>query len=77
MAATGANARDVQESIFILVLFIDGAHERSGRWQHLINEDENGLLGRKLDALANNIDELANGEVGRHQVLLLIDGRDV
>lgn len=59
------------------MLLVDGAHERGGRRQHLVDEDEDGLLGGKLDALADDIDELADGQVGRHQVFLLVDGRDV
>jgi len=68
------NLRDVQEPVLILVLFVDRAHECSGGWQDLIDEDEDGLLWRKLDALADDVDELAYGEVGRHEVLLLVDG---
>jgi hypothetical protein len=48
------------------MFFIDTAHERGGWWQDLIDEDEDGLLGRELDALANDIDELANSKVRRH-----------
>jgi hypothetical protein len=59
------------------MLLIDAAHER-GRWrQNLIDEDKDGLLRAQLDALADHVDELADGEVGRHQVLLLVDGRNV
>ena len=63
--------------IFILMLLINRAHESSSRWQDLIDEDEDRFLGGQLDALANYVDELTNGQVGWHQVLLLIDGRDV
>lgn len=59
------------------MLFIDATHERSCRGQDLVDEDENGLLRRELDALADNVDELADGEVCRYQVLLLVDGGDV
>ena len=59
------------------MLLIDRAHERSGRRQHLVNEDEDGLLRAELDALADNVDELADGEICRHEVLLLIDGRNI
>ena len=59
------------------MLFVYRAHERSCRRQDLIDEDEDGLLGRQLDALADNVDELADSEVGGNQVFLLIDGRDV
>lgn len=69
--------RDVQEAILILVLLIDTAHQRSRRRQHLIHEDEDGLLGAQLDALADHVDELADREVRGHQVLLLVDGGDV
>ena len=69
--------RDVEEAIFVLMFLIDGTHESSSWWQDLIDEDEDGLLGRKLDAFADHIDELAHCEIGRHQVLLLIDGRDI
>ena len=70
-------AHDVKKPILVLVLLVDRAHQRSGRWQDLIDEDEDGLLGRKLDALADDVDELADGQIGGDQVLLLVDGRDV
>lgn len=63
--------------ILILVLLVDAAHERSGGRQNLIDEDEDGLLRGELDSLADNIDELTDCEVGRHQVLLLVDRSDV
>jgi len=58
-----AGIGDVQETILILVFLIDRAHQRSGRWQDLIDEDEDGLLGGELDALADYVDELTDGEV--------------
>jgi len=72
-----AGVGDVKESILILMLLVNRTHERGGRWQDLIDEDEDGLLGRQLDALADDIDELAYGEIGGHQVLLFIDRCDV
>lgn len=59
------------------MLFVDGAHERCRRRQHLIDEDEDGLLRGKLDPLADDVDELAYGEVCRDEIFLLVDGRDV
>ena len=59
------------------MLLIDGAHERSCRWQDLIDEDKDGFLGRELDALADNIDKLTDGEIGGYQVLFLVDGSNV
>ena len=73
----GVNLRDVQEAVFILVLLIDAAHEGRSRRQDLINEDEDGLFGAELDALANYIDELANSEICGDEVFLLVDGSDV
>ena len=69
--------RDVKESVLVLVLLVDAAHQRGGRGQHLVDEDEDGLFRRQLDALADHVDELADGEVGGDQVLLLIDGGNV
>ncbi len=63
--------------ILIFVLFINAAHQRSRRRQDLIDEDEDGLLWRQLDALAYNVDKLAYGEIGGYQVLLFIDRCDV
>ncbi len=59
------------------MLLINRAHQRSGRWEDLIDEDEDGLLWAQLDALADDIDELSDGQIGGHQVLLLVDGGDV
>lgn len=63
--------------VLILVLLIDAAHQRGRRRQDLVNEDEDGLLRGELDPLADDVDELADGEVCWYQVLLLVDGRDV
>lgn len=52
-------------------------HQRGGWWQDFIDEDENGLLGRELDTLADYVDELAYGKIGWNQVLLLVDGRNI
>ena len=59
------------------MLLVDGAHEGGRRREDLIHEDEDGLLWRQFDAFADYVDELANGEIGRDKVLLLIDGSNV
>lgn len=59
------------------MLLIDATHEGGSGRKNLINEDEDGLLGRQLDTLANNIDELSDCQVRGDQVLLLIDGSDI
>jgi hypothetical protein len=71
------DVRNVEEAVLVLVLLVYRAHESGGRWQDLIDEDEDGLLGRQLNALADHVDELADGEICRYQVLLLVDSRDV
>jgi len=59
------------------VLLVDTAHERGSRWQDLIDEDEDGLLGGELNALADYVDELTDSKVGGNEVLLLIDRCDI
>ena len=59
------------------MLLIDAAHERGSGRQNLVDEDEDGLLRAELDALADDVDELAHGEVGGDEVFLLVDGCDV
>jgi len=59
------------------VFLIYRAHQGGCRWQYLIDEDEDGLLWGELDALADHVDELTDGEVGRDEILLLIDGSDI
>jgi hypothetical protein len=59
------------------VLLVNAAHERGSRRQDLINENEDRLLWGELYALANNIDELADGKVGRNKIFLLVNGRDI
>ena len=71
------DTRDDYVPILVLVLFVDAAHERGGRREDLVDEDEDGLLWRELDSLADDVDELAYCQIRRHQVLLLVDSRDV
>lgn len=55
--------RDVEETVFVLVLLVDGAHQRGSWRQDLVDEDEDGLLGGEFDPLADDIDELADCEI--------------
>ena len=71
------NARDIKKPILILVLLVNTAHQRRRRRQDLIDEDENRLFWGELDALADDVDELADGEVGGDKIFLLVDGGDV
>ncbi len=63
--------------IIILVLLVNQAHKSIGRRQHVRDKDENRLFRAQLDALPDDIDKLAHSQVGRHEVLLLVDGGDV
>ena len=74
---TKPNIRDIEEAVFILVLFVDTAHKCSRWGQDLIDEDEDSLLRGELDALADHVDELADGEIGWNEVLLLVDSSDI
>jgi hypothetical protein len=76
-ASSVIHGEAVDVPILVLVFLVDAAHQRGGGRQHLIDEDEDGLLGGELDALADHVDELAHGEIGGDEVLLLVDGRDV
>lgn len=59
------------------MLLVNAAHQGSCWGKNLIDENEDGLLGGELDSLADDVDELANGQVGRDEILLLIDGRNI
>lgn len=48
------------------MLFVDAAHERGSWREDLINEDEDSLLRGELYALADHIDKLSHGKVGRY-----------
>lgn len=59
------------------MFLVNARHQGSGRRQHLIDEDEDGLLWRQLDALADDVDELADRQVCGNEILLLVDGCDL
>uniref|UniRef100_A0A7S0DNS9 Uncharacterized protein n=1 Tax=Amorphochlora amoebiformis TaxID=1561963 RepID=A0A7S0DNS9_9EUKA len=64
---------DIEEAIVILMLLIDlGHHSTSGR-EGIVYKDEDGFLRRQLNALSDHINELADGEIRRDQVLLLVN----
>lgn len=42
--------------------------ERTGWWEHVVDEDENGFLRAQFDALSDHIHELTNRQVRWHQV---------
>lgn len=63
--------------VFVLVFIVHRRHQRSGRRQCLVDEDEDGLIGRQLDALSDDIDELAYGQIRGDEVFLLVNSSNV
>lgn len=43
------------------MLLINRTHQRRRRRQDIIHKDEDCLLGRELDSLSDDVDELADG----------------
>ena len=54
---------DVQEAVLVLVFLVDGTHQGSSSRKDFVDKDEDGLFGRELDSLSDDVDELADGEV--------------
>ena len=45
------------------MFFVDAAHEGGGWRKDLIDEDEDGLLGREFDPFPDHVHKLTHGEV--------------
>lgn len=63
--------------ILVLVLLVDGGHQRGRWWENLVDKDKDGLVRGQLDALADDVDELADCQVCWDEILLLVDGSNV
>lgn len=72
-----AGVGNVKETVLVLVLLVNTAHQSCRGRKNLVDEDEDGLLGRQLDALADDIDKLANGKIRRYEILFLVDGSNI
>ena len=59
------------------MFLINATHECGGWGKDLVHEDKDGFLWAELDAFADDVDELADGEICWHEILLLVDGRNV
>jgi hypothetical protein len=53
---------NIEKSIVICVLLVDTAHKSSGWRKDFIDQDEDGLLGSKLDVLTDDVAKLADGQ---------------
>ena len=59
------------------MLLVHSRHEGGIGRDSIGTEEEQGLFGCKLNPLADNIVELADGKIGRNQILLLVNFGDV
>ena len=75
--ARHGDSRDVEEAILILVLLVDGTHERRRGREDLVDKDKDCLFRRELDAFADHVDKLPDRQVGGDEVFLLVNRRNV
>jgi len=68
-----AGITNVQESVWILVFFVDFRHIRTALGKDFTNKQKYGFLRRKLDSLSYNPHELCNGNVTRYQEFSFVD----
>lgn len=54
---------DIEETILVLVLLIDRAHQRRRRGQDLVHKDEDGLFRGQLDTFTDDVDELTDRQI--------------
>lgn len=59
------------------MLLVDAAHQSRCWGQDLVDKDENGLLGRQLNALANDVNKLSDSKIRGYKILFLVDGGNV
>lgn len=55
-----------------MVFMVQGAHGGRGGRNHVVHKEEQGILGTQVDSFTDQEIELAYGQVGWHQVLLLV-----
>lgn len=57
--------RDVEETIFVLVLVVDVVEHGGRRRDRSVHEQEDSFFSWQLQSLSDNIDELSAGQVRR------------
>lgn len=68
--------RNVQKEVFFVMFLVERSHGRAGRRDYVIYEEEQRILGAKMDSLADQEVELTDGEVRGYQELLLVQVAD-
>merc|ERR1719399_2192493 len=63
----------VHEPVLVALLLVDGAHEADLRREGVVDEDEDRLVLRDRDPLPDHVDELADRQIHRDEVLALVD----
>jgi hypothetical protein len=63
----------IQEAIRVRVLVKDGTHEGCIGRDVAVHKDEDGLLSRELDTLANDIHKLSDSQVRGDEIFLLVN----
>ena len=55
-----------------MVFLVQGSHGSRGWWNHIVNEEKEGILWSQMDPLSDQEVELSNSQVRGNQVLLLV-----
>ena len=63
----------VKEAIFVLLLLVHRRHKGGVRWDSIGAKEEQGLLGRELNPLSDNVVKLPDGKIGRYKIFFLVD----
>jgi len=63
---------NVQKEILLVVLLVQRAHGRARRRNDVVHEEEERVLGPQMDSLSDQEVELANSQIRRYQILLLV-----
>ena len=63
----------IKEAIFVLLLLVHRRHKGGVRWDSIGAEEEQGLLGRELNPLSDDVVKLPDGKIGRYKIFFLVD----
>jgi len=54
------------------MLLVKGAHRSGCRGNHIVDEEEERVLGPQVDTLSDQEVKLANSQIGGHKILFLV-----